>query len=80
MLQELWGIFPLLRQNIIFSKNYFFPSAVIEWKNLDPILETVRVFPSLRKKYLISYDLLQVLFLTVTILKELNLLQDFDSA
>ena len=32
-----------------------------------------------KEKYLISHNLLQVLFLIVTILKELNLLQDFDS-
>ena len=36
------------------------------------------MFQPLRKKYLISYDLSQIIFLIVTNLKELNLLQDLD--
>ena len=43
------------------------------------VLETLRVFQSFRKKYLISYDLPKIIFLIVTILKELNILQDLDS-
>ena len=50
---------PLIKAKHNFFKNYFFPLAIIEWNNLDPNL---RVFQSLRKKYLISYDLLQILF------------------
>ena len=67
------GNIPLIKTNHYFFKKIFFPSAIIEWNNLDPILETLRVFQSLKKKYLISYDLLQILFLIVTILKELDL-------
>ena len=71
---------PLIKTKHNFFKNSFFPSAIIEWNNLDPnLLETLRVFQSLRKKYLISYNLPQILFLIFTILKELNLLQDLDS-
>ena len=33
----MWAIFPLLKQSIIFSL-FFFPSAIIEWNNLDPSL------------------------------------------
>ena len=74
------GNIPLIKTKHIFFKNSFFPSAIIEWNNLDPnLLETLRVFQSLRKKYLISYNLPQILFLIFTILKELNLLQDLDS-
>ena len=39
-------------------------------------MEALRIFQSLRKKCLLSYDLPQILFLIFTILKELNLLQD----
>ena len=63
---------PLIKTKHNFFKNSFFPSVIIEWNNLDPILETLRVFRSLRKKYLISYDAPQILFLIVTILKELS--------
>ena len=38
MLPELKATFPLLRQDIKFSKILFFPSAIIEWNNLDPNL------------------------------------------
>ena len=38
MLPELKAIFPVLRQSINFSKNLFFPSAIIEWNKLDPNL------------------------------------------
>ena len=37
MLPELKAIFPLTKHN--FFKNYFFPSAIIEWNNLDPNLQ-----------------------------------------
>ena len=58
MLPELKAIFPLTKHN--FFKNYFFPSAIIEWNNLDPnlrnsnsisvfkekILNFIRLFPN----------------------------------
>ena len=46
------GNIPLIKTKHNFFKNSFFPFAVIEWNNLDPILETLRVFQSLRKKIL----------------------------
>ena len=70
---------PLIKTKHNFFKNSFFLLLLLNGITLTPILETLRVFQSLRKKYLISYDLPQILFLIVTILKELSLLQDLDS-
>ena len=78
VLPELRAIFPLLRQSITFSKIIFFHLLLLNGITQTPILETLRICQSLRKKYLISYDLPQILFLIFTILKELNLLQDLD--
>ena len=50
---------PFIKTKHNFFKYYFFPSVIIEWNNLDPNL---RVFQSLLKKYLISYDLPQIFF------------------
>ena len=61
MLQKLWAIFPLLRQSINF-KNDFFPSALLNGISETPILETLRVFQSLREKQLFSNDLRQIFF------------------
>ena len=71
MLQELWTIFSILIQRINFKNSFFLP-AIIEWKNL---VLSVRN----STKYLISYNLPQILTLIVTTIKELNLLQDLDS-
>ena len=49
MLPELKAIFPLLRQSIIFSKN-FFPSAIIEWNNLDPNLRNSKSISVFKEK------------------------------
>ena len=54
---------PLIKTKHNFFKNSFFPSAIIEWNNLDPNLRNSRVFESLRKKYLTLYDLPQILFI-----------------
>ena len=78
MLPELKAIFPLLRQKITFSKIIFFHLLLLNGIIYTPILETLAIFQSLRKKYLISYDLRQILFLIFAILKEPNLLQDLD--
>ena len=46
---EIYIISPLLTQNTTFSKTLFFPSAIIEWGNLDPHLrksENFLVFKS----------------------------------
>ena len=72
MLQELWTIFSILIQRINFKNSFFLP-AIIEWNN-----SVLSVGNS--TKYLISYDLPQILTLIVTIIKELNLLQDLDLA
>ena len=47
MLQELWAIFPLLRQSIT-----FFPSAVIEWNSLDPNLRNSKSISVSKRKIL----------------------------
>ena len=47
MLQEMLKIFLLLISSTTFITNYFFPSSIIEWNNLDPKLrnsENFRVF------------------------------------
>ena len=62
MLQELWAIFPLLRRGITFSKNIFSHLLLLNGITQIPVLETLRVFQSLRKKYLISFDLPQIIF------------------
>ena len=51
MLPELWAIFPLLRQSITF-KNSFFPSAIIEWNNLDPNLRNSKSISVFKEKIL----------------------------
>ena len=79
MLQELYAIFTLLRQNITFSNFvfvFFFYLLLLNGITKTPVLGPLLVFQSLRKKYLISKDLAQVLSLIITILKKLNLLQD----
>ena len=59
-----------------FFKNYFFPSAIIEWNNLDPSLRNSKSASIFKEKILNFIRPLQVFFLIITILKELNLLQD----
>ena len=76
MLPELKATFPLLRQSITFSKHLFFPSAIIEWNNLDPNLRNSKSISVFKEKYLISYGIPQILFLILATLKESNLLQD----
>ena len=69
------GSFPLIKTKHNFFKNSFFLHLqLLNGTTQTPILETLKVFQSLRKKYLISYDLPQILFLIFAILKESNLL------
>ena len=63
MLPELKASFPLLRQSITFSKILFFHLLLLNGITQTPILGTLGLFQSFRKKYLISYDLPQILFL-----------------
>ena len=72
MVQELWSIFPLLRQIITFSKILFSRLLLLNRITWTLVLETLRVFHYLRKKYLISYNLPQILFSIFTVLKEFN--------
>ena len=72
------GNIPLIKTKHNFFKNSFFPSAIIEWNNLDPNLRNSKSI-SVFKEKILSYDLPQILFLIFTILRELNLLQDLDS-
>ena len=51
---------PLVNTKHNFFKNSFFPSTIIEWNNLDPlILENMRIFRFLKAIFLSSYDHLQ---------------------
>ena len=78
MLQELWAIFPLLRQSTTFSK---VSSAIFKWNNLDPSLRNSKSVSVFKEKILsFIQPSPNVFFLIVPILKELNLLQDLDSA
>ena len=65
------GNIPLIKAKHNFFKNSFFPSAIIEWNNWDPNLRNSKSISILKEK---------ILNLIFTILKELNLLQDLDSA
>ena len=52
MLQELYAIFTLLRQNITFSNFVFFSFATIEWNNQDSNLRTSTSVSVLKEKVL----------------------------
>ena len=41
----------ILKPNTIFFKNYFFPSAIIEWNKLDPNLPSTIATMFLKVKY-----------------------------
>ena len=51
MLQELWAIFPLLRQSITFFQKLF-QSAIIEWNNLVPNLINFKGISVFKEKIL----------------------------
>ena len=74
MVQELCKI----KAKNNFFKNSFFLSAIVKWNNLDLSLKNSESISVFKEKYLNSYELLQILFLIFSILKELNLLQDID--
>ena len=74
------GNFPLIKAKHNFFKNSFFPSAIIEWNKLDLSLRNSRVFQSLKINFSLNFIWPSPNHsLNVTILKELNLLQDLDS-
>ena len=70
---------PLIKTKHYFFKNSFFPSAIIEWNNLDANLSNSNSISVFKEKILnFIYDLPQILFLIFAILKKSNLLQDLD--
>ena len=71
--QGLRTTFPFLKQNILFSKTHFLPSAIFEWNKLDPSLRNSESFLKFKKNII----QLLILCVTVIIVKELNLLRDF---
>ena len=73
------GNIPLIKTKHIFFKNSFFPSAIIEWNNLDPNLRNSKSISVFKEKILNFIRPFPNSFLIVTILNELNLLQDIDS-
>ena len=46
------GNIPLIKTKHNFSKNYFFPSAIIEWNNLDPNLRNSKSISVFKEKKL----------------------------
>ena len=72
------GNMPLIKTKHNFFKNHYLPYAIIKWNNLDPSLRNSKSVSVFNEKML-NFILPQILFLIVTILKELNLLQDLDS-
>ena len=46
------GNIPLIKTNHNFFKNYFFPSAIIEWNNLDPNLRNSKSISVFKEKIL----------------------------
>ena len=60
----LWAIFHLSRQSITFSKILFFHLLLLNGITQTPVLETLIVYQSLRKKYLTSLDLPQTYYKT----------------
>ena len=76
------GNIPLIKTKHNFFKNSFFPSAIIEWNNLDPNLrnsKSISVFKEKILNFLQPFPNFFFFFLIITTLKELNLLQDLDS-
>ena len=67
---------PLIKTKHNFFRNSFFPSAIIQWNNLDPNLRNSKSISVFKEKILNFIRISPNSFLIVTILKELNLLQD----
>ena len=61
---------------LIFFKNSFFPSSVIEWNKLDPNLRSAASL-NVFKKIQSLLDHLQIVFLIATTAKESNISQDY---
>ena len=73
------GNIPVIKTKHNFLKNYFFPSAIIEWNKIDPNLRNSKSISVFKEKMLNFIRPFPNSFLIVTILNELNLLQDIDS-
>ena len=70
---------PVIKTKHNFLKNYFFPSAIIEWNKIDPNLRNPKSISVFKEKKLNFIRPFPNSFLIVTVLNELNLLQDIDS-
>ena len=73
------GNIPVIKTKHNFLKNSFFPSAIIEWNKIDPNLRNSKSISVFKEKILNFIRPFPNSFLIVTILNELNLLQDIDS-
>ena len=73
------GNIPVIKTKHNFLKNYFFPSAIIEWNKVDSNLRNSKSISVFKEKILNFIRPFPNSFLIVTILNELNLLQDIDS-
>ena len=60
-----------------FYKNYFFPSSIIEWNNLDPNLLNSENF-GIFKNNLLEFIRFKPVFLTATMLRGLDWSHDSD--
>ena len=73
------GNIPLIKTKYNFFKNSFFPSAFIEWNNLNSNLRNSKSISVFKEKILNFIRPSPNSFWIVTFLRELNLLQDLDS-
>ena len=71
---------PFLSVKHSFFKSCFFPSAIAEWNKLDPVIRNSESLSIFRKNIIHFIRPAPILFTIVIILKELNLLSNFDLA
>ena len=64
---------PCFKIRHTFFKNFFFPSTIIEWNNLDPTLQNSKSLVVFKKSILKFIRPSQVMFLVVIIIKVLDL-------
>ena len=76
MLLKIYIIFFYLKRDILFKKNSFFPSTIIEWNELDHNIKNSSSCNIFRKSILKCIRPSANSFLTAIIPKESNLLHD----
>ena len=59
------GNIPFIMTQYNFFQNSFFPSAILEWNNLDRNLRNSKSISVFKEKCLISYDLSQIFFFEI---------------